>query len=467
MKQHLCGLALLLLVAVLGAACGGSEPTAPESGSTPAATDMAPATSPTQADSTPAAMGTPSTIAATQAGPTSALADPPSTTATAQTETTPPMAGAPSSIYESLLQAIPDSPEAREYVFINDYDLVRRMFDIPLPGPDDGDDALETFYSWSPPFGYDPDNPTPVIQFGGFSLFGMINQMSNISDNLQYLAFDMRNVDQTIVTGEGRLDNAMDVVRGRFDPEATDKALAACSECQPPSREEHRGVTHYGWGEDYARDTAMEFAPPAFDRSGRGGRLAVLDEYVLHTFGSTEMRALIDVNLNEVPSLADVEEFRLLAGGMSELEAYVMLLTDGSGGYDMSVEGIAKSFFDGTPSQSEIEEQKQRLTEVGGPLLRPFDAYATGAGIDENGPYMALTLVHADDASAEENAGLLGRKIGEGTSLYAGLPWSESIDIETSEVRAEGRVLTAKLRGDMFRYWLDWVIQRDGLIMHE
>ena len=151
------------------------------------------------------------------------------------------------------------------------------------------------------------------------------------------------------------------------------------------------------------------------------------------------MRALIDANLNEAPSLADVEEFRTLAGGMSELGAYVMLLTDGSGGYDMSVEGIARSFFfDGTPSQSEIEEQKQTLTEAGGPLLRPFNAYATGAGIDENGPYMALTLVHADDASAEENAGLLLRKVEEGTSLYAGVLWSEFIDIDTSEVRAKG-----------------------------
>lgn len=422
-KQHLCVLALLLLVAVLGAACDGS---------------------------TPGAMGTPST------------------TATAQTETTPAMTGAPASVYELLLEAIPDSPEAREYVFINDYDLVRRMFDIPLPGPDDGDDALETFYTWSPPFGYDPDNPTPVIQFGGFSLFGMINQLSNISDNLQYLAFDVRNVDQSIVTGSGVRDDSMDVVRGRFDPEATDKALAACSECPPHNREEHRGVTYYSWGDDYAPDSAMQFAPPAFDRAGRGGRLAVLDEYVLHTYGSSEMTALIDASLNEAPTLADAEEFRLLAGGMSELGAYVMLLTDGSGGYDMSVEGIARSFFfDGTPSQSEIEEQKQTLTEAGGPLLRPFDAYATGAGIDENGPYMALTLVHADDASAEENVGLLLRKVEEGTSLYAVVLWSEFIDIDTSEVRAEGRVLTAKLRGDMFRNWLDWVFQRDGLIMHE
>ena len=410
-KQHLCGLALVLLVAILGVACAGSDPTAPEADSTP--------------DSS-------------------------------------------TSVYELLLGAIPDSPEARESVYINDYDRVRRTFSIPLPGPEADDAALEAFYNWLPPLAYDPDNPTPVIQFGGFSLFGMANQLGSIRDNLQHLAFDVRNVEQSIVTGQGITDNAMDVVRGRFDPEATDKALAACSECPPHNREEHRGVTYYSWGDDYARDPAMQFAPPAFDRSGRGGRLAVLDEYVLHTYGSSEMTALIDASLNESPSLADLEEFRLLAVGMSELGAYVMLLTDGSGSYDMSVGGMAESFFsEGTPTQAEIEEQKQRLSDEGGPLLRPFDAYATGAGIDENGPYMALTLVHADPASTEENVGLLRQKIEDGESLFFGAPWSESVELDSSVIRTAGRVLTAKLRGNMFRSWLDWVFQRDSLIMHE
>ena len=410
-KQHLCGLALVLLVAILGVACAGSDQTGPGSGSTP--------------DSS-------------------------------------------ASVYELLLGAIPDSPEARESVYINDYDRVRRTFSIPLPGPEADDAALEAFCNWLPPLAYDPDNPTPVIQFGGFSLFGMANQLGSIRDNLQHLAFDVRNVEQSIVTGQGITDDAMDVVRGRFDPEATDKALAACSECPPPGREEHRGVTYYSWGDDYARDPAMQFAPPAFDRSGRGGRLAVLDEYVLHTYGSSEMTALIDASLNEVPSLADVEDFRLLAAGMSELGAYVMLLTDGSGSYDMSVGVMAESFFsEGTPTQSEIEEQKQRLSDEGGPLLRPFSSYGTGAGMDDVGPYMALTLVHADPASTEENVGLLRRRIEEGQSLFFDVPWSESVELDSSVIRAEGRVLTAKLRGTMFRNWLDWVFQRDSLIMHE
>ena len=83
----------------------------------------------------------------------------------------------------------------------------------------------------------------------------------------------------------------------------------------------------------------------------------------------------------------------------------------------------------------------------GGPWLCPYEAFATGAGKDENGRYMALVLIHAADASAEENVGLLRRIIEEeGSVLYDAL-WSDYIDVGRSEIHAEGRVLRAKLRG--------------------
>ena len=131
-------------------------------------------------------------------------------------------------------------------------------------------------------------------------------------------------MDQSIVAAFA-LPATLDVIRGRFDPQATDKALESCSECETPSREEYGGVSYYSWGEDYADNLQLRFAPPAFDEIGRGGRIAVLDEYVFRTLGASDMEALIDASLNEGASLADVEEFRLLAGGMSRLGAYTML----------------------------------------------------------------------------------------------------------------------------------------------
>ncbi len=362
---------------------------------------------------------------------------------------TPTPTGAPAATladtaYEGLLGTIPDTPELRREVYINDYALVRQVFDIPLPGPGDDEDALAEFYERPPPtgFGREADDP-PVMGFGAISFFGPFNQHRNITaENLQHLAFDVRSMDQSIVALA--LPATLDVVRGRFDPQATDKSLESCSECEPHSREEYGGVSYYSWGEDYAFNPQLRFAPPAFDEIGRGGRIAVLDEYVFRTLGTSDMKALIDAGLNEGASLADVEEFRLLAGGMSRLGAYTMLLSD-----DVEVWDTAN------------------YAAEGGPWLRPYEAFATGAGKDENGHYMALVLVHADDASSEENVGLLRRIIEEeGSVLYDAL-WSDYIDVERSEIHAEGRVLLAKLRGGFANNWRDCVIQRDGLILHE
>ncbi len=386
---------------------------------------------------------TPAVAPAPADTPTGAPAATPTDTPT-PTPTGAPAATLADTAYEGLLRTIPDTPELRQQVYINDYALVRQMFDIPLPGPGDDEVALEEFYEWLPPpgFGGEADDP-PVRGFGAISFFGPFNQYRNITaENLQHLAFDVRSMDQSIVAFA--LPATLDVVRGRFDPQATDKALESCSECEPPSREEYGGVSYYSWGEDYAANPQLRFAPPAFDEIGRGGRIAVLDEYVFRTLGVSDMEALIDASLNEGASLADVEEFRLLAGGMSRLGAYTMLLSD-----DVEVWDAAN------------------YAAEGGPWLRPYEAFATGAGKDENGHYMALVLVHADDASAEENVGLLRRIIEEeGSVLYDAL-WSDYIDVERSEIHAEGRVLLAKLRGGFANNWRDWVIQRDGLILHE
>ncbi len=406
-------------------------------------------------DEQPSGADTPTRSAGTAPSPTftptPAVAPAPTDTPTGAPAATPtdtptgdPAATLADTAYEGLLRTIPDTPEVRQQVYINDYARVRQMFDIPLPGPGDDEDALAEFYERLPPPGFagEADDP-PVRGFGAVSFFGPFNRYRNITaENLQHLAFDVRSMDQSIVAFA--LPATLDVVRGRFDPQATGKALESCSECEPPSREEYGGVSYYSWGGDYAADPQLGFAPPAFDEIGRGGRIAVLDEYVFRTLGTSDMEALIDAGLNEGASLADVEEFRLLAGGMSRLGAYTMLLSD-----DVEVWDAAN------------------YAAEGGPWMRPYEAFATGAGKDENGHYLALVLVHADDASAEENVGLLRRIIEEEGSVVNDALWSDYIDVERSEIHAEGRVLLAKLRGGFANNWRDWVIQRDGLILHE
>ena len=99
------------------------------------------------------------------------------------------------------------------------------------------------------------------------------------------------------------------------------------------------------------------------------------------------------------------------------------------------------------------------------PLLRPYVSFASGQGKDERGPYMALTLVHSDATSAEENVALLRRRIEETRSIWRGDLWIDMVD--SMEITAEGRVLSAKLWGRISVNWYTWFDEREPLLMHE
>ncbi len=267
-------------------------------------------------------------------------------------------------------------------------------------------------------------------------------------------------MDQTIVAGPP--EAKLDVTLGRFDPDATDEALRSCSECPTPEREEYGGVSYYSWGQDNEVGVNDKFAPPAFDQLGRGGRIAVLDSYVFHTWATDEMKSLIDAPRDERPSLADFEEYRLLAAGMSRLGAYAMLLSDNTFGLEAMVESYLE-----WPDATNEEAEEWRVKWAGPGTLRPYLAFAMGAGKDEDGPYMALALVHADSRPAEENVDLLRRRIEEGSSSNHPTPWSDQIDVASLEIRSEDRLLLAKLRGPISRTYTELLMFRDNLIVHD
>ena len=244
-------------------------------------------------------------------------------------------------------------------------------------------------------------------------------------------------------------------------PQATDEALRSCSECPIPELEQYGGVSYYTWGKDGVVDPSMGWAPPAFDQFGRGGRIAVLDSYVLRTLVTDDMKSLIGTLQDESLSLADFEEFRLLATGMSLLRAYSMLLTDNTFEQEAMIESHLKTI---DATDEGLAQRRETLASPG--TLRPYQAFATGAGRDKDGPYMALALVHADSQVAEGNVDLLRRRIEEGSSSVYETPWSDIIDIASLEINSEERLLLAKLRGPISRSFTDWVFYRDNLIVH-
>ena len=251
----------------------------------------------------------------------------------------------------------------------------------------------------------------------------------------------------------------MDVVRGRFDPEATDSALQSCDACPPTDVEERGGVRFYTWGEDNVVMVGPKLSPPVFDQLGRGGRIAVQDDFVFRTLTTGWMTALIDASLMETASLADAEEFRLLAQGLSQLDAYTFIIKDATFAFDKLVESWSTH-----PTYSEDRESLESRIRDPAPL-RPYLLYAIGNGKDEEGAYMALVLVQPDETSAEDNVGLLRQRIEESISMISGASWADLVN--SAEITATGQLLVAKLRGDIRSYPDTIVFSQENLFVHE
>ena len=370
----------------------------------------------------------------------------------------------PSSPYDGLFERVPYTPYDFITLYINDYEKVRESFDTALSSVDDED--IERMYA-EMYVGYMPGRVeihSPRIEdvfLGPFHGHAM-KRNAQVNQNLQHLGFDYLNMEQSIASDRG--DRQVEIIRGRFDPDLTAEALKSCSECSPPGLNEHRGVGFFSWAEDYQIYPDRRLEPPAFDHVGRGGRIAVLDRYVYRTVGTPEMKLLIDASLGGVDSVADVPEFRHLADGLSRLGAYSMILALPDEPVEMH------------PPVYITAEGWKRMQEEVGPLLRPYEAYGTGVGLDEDGYYVGLAIVHADSAASEENAGLLRRIIEEESSMiYADdiddmEPWTDLIDVDSAEIRVSGVLLLAKLRGSVAtegRYWIDLVTEGDSLFWTE
>lgn len=355
---------------------------------------------------------------------------------------------AQASLFERLLGTIPDTPKTRESVIINDYAAIRELLEVALPGPDAGQPAMEEYLKAI----LIPTNMprSPFFDFGRDAPW---------QPKREYVAFDARNVDQSVEAGI--VPQLLEVAWGRFDPEATAQALASCSECPPPDMETQSGVPFYSWGADFAGNISDRGQPPLFDQFGRGGRLAVSSGWVYRTIETPGMRALIDSGGGNGQTLADVPEFRLLGAAMSSLGAYAAIFTD-------QTHRISAAAAGETPLFNHLPGVHEKLIgEIGNStLLLPYQTFAAGQGRDDTGRYMALALVHADAGQAEENAQRLRTRITDSQAYPELKDWRDRL--EDFSIVQEGRVLLVTVRGDgLASGWMSMPYQLIPLIPHE
>ena len=349
------------------------------------------------------------------------------------------------SAYDELLRVIPDTPDTRRQVVINDYARVRMIRNVSPP-TDLGDMAQKQTYIEAL-FG-----PGAGVRVVPAFVSGMDQQWARVHIE-QYLGY--RRVDQDIEAGAP--PSLYSAARGEFDPAAADRAIDACDVCPAAERGEFDGVPYYSWGEDFALNRDRALAPPAFDQLGRGGRYAIRDQFVLRALWTDGIQAMIAASLGG-PSLGAVEDFRMAAQGSDRLGAYHIVISNRTQG-----PAEADAIISDAPSESRTRLEAGWRPTPGAAVLEPYRVFAAGAGLDAAGePYTSIVLVHADEQSAQQNAGLLPRRIHETSSVITGRPWTDYFT--GVEVNVRGRVLEARLIGRAVAetFWF----MEDPLLLH-
>ncbi len=176
----------------------------------------------------------------------------------------------------------------------------------------------------------------------------------------------------------------------------------------------HRDIGYYAYPVDDDPKLVNIVKPPSPNVRGRILRTAVAEIHVVQWATTSGIESLIETELDRHDSLADLEEFRLLADTMTELCATITPFSDRSlsvdNFYDLFVEASinerSELFSEGVPDDL-LEDIRELLRmfrdKLGQEALRPVNALATGIGLDEEDPYMILALVHDSPGQAREN----------------------------------------------------------------
>jgi hypothetical protein len=213
--------------------------------------------------------------------------------------------------------------------------------------------------------------------------------------------------------------------------------------CPEFIRDTYDGSQIYDWGRDPMKgNLAQRFALPAFDQVGRLRPLGIQKPYIFRALSAADIKRMIDTSRGKLPSLADEEDFRILTQGMVNLGAYRVVFR-----------GTPRELWEGTPKQL--------------PLLHRYQAYGWGMGKDNHGQYMVLVLVHPTEGTARKNVELLRRRMTETSSFNQNVPWREVVNVDSVEMRVEGRGLLAKLRGRDTLNWVAWTSMDEALVLCE
>ena len=296
-------------------------------------------------------------------------------------------------------------------------------------------------------------------------LFGSSPRAYSDEEWKQTLGFVKADVDQKIFAGALPI-HYYESVRGRFSRDDVDSATRTGPGNEMLEVIAYRGHKFYSWGEDHNINMSMRSNVRPL---GKGFRLALADDFIFWVGWTDAMKEMIDSYEDNIESLADNEDYKLLAAALEEFDTVNAFFSVGSQSQSRFKEMNKEQL-----EQLSTEIKERFLEEIDRDVrLKPYQALAAGAGIDGKGYYLAIALVNTNEEVARENATLLEQRINQAKIVWGSQSdrkWSDFI--ESMEIESKGRLTLARLYGEVCMYWNYFEISPgwwpyEPLLMHE
>jgi hypothetical protein len=258
------------------------------------------------------------------------------------------------------------------------------------------------------------------------------------------VGFTLEDIKQMITSGEN--PQAYEAYRGSFNKTDIDNAVKTGPMNDQLETVQYGDYEFYSWGEDNLANLEQRSSVRPL---GRGHRLALVDDFVFWMTWTEGIEYMIDSYSNKVDSLADVEEYRLLVAGLATFDVTHAYFSKDANSYAEMKEWL--ELFKNVHSIDSDEQQRIEESIEDTPLLKPYQAFATGAGLDEDGYFLAIVLLNPDDNTANKNVPLLERRIKETRSVWQENEWANWIN--DMSIKSEGKLTTAKLHGAICEFW--------------
>ena len=363
--------------------------------------------------------------------------------------------GAEVNPFLEMQRLIPDSPDTRFQVYINDHAKIREIYDIPLPSSDAGDEMEEYIMTLA----WGISGPRRFIESSFISGIGQPQNAFFSPIRRQNIGFGPQDVDFDIVAG--RIPMTSEAIKGRFNLATIDNTISQYDYPLSPDIDSYHDITLYIWSYEVNQiHLDKRFAPPVFDFLGRGTTLAVQKDYICSIDTPELVKTMIDASQGEVASLADNPDYSLMATALSELGAYSVYLSDqvpcGRGTDYMDM--LIAAYYDAWGEEITRDE----IIAAAGALLNPYRTFAFGIGEDEEGPFMTIVLIYDNPQQANSDVDAFEQQIESGVSLV-GRPWQDMVD--SLDVRAEDRSLRIRIRGDIIGTWYRIFLFPDTLLL--